>query len=61
MFKTFFLQEVEDVLNNNKIGQMNGYTSGKLFVEKPKNPQFGDFSINVSPLARDAKMTKPFG
>ena len=39
MLKTFFLQEVEDVLNNNKIGQMNGYTSGKLFVEKPKNPQ----------------------
>lgn len=59
MFKTFFLQEVEDVLNNNKIGQMSEYTSGKLFVEKPKNPQFGDFSINVSPLARDAKIAPP--
>ena len=59
MLKTFFLEEVENVLKNNKIGQMSEYTSGKLFVEKPKNPDFGDFSINVSPLARDAKIAPP--
>ncbi|MBQ9688398.1 arginine--tRNA ligase [bacterium] len=59
MFKTFFLEEVENVLKNNPIGQMQEYTSGKLFVEKPKNPEFGDFSINVSPLARDARIAPP--
>ncbi len=59
MFKTFFLEEVEKVLENTKIGQMEQYQSGKLFVEKPKNPEFGDFSINVSPLAREAKIAPP--
>jgi arginyl-tRNA synthetase len=59
MFKKFFLQEVENVLTTTQIGQMDNYTKGKLFVEKPKNPDFGDFSINVSPLARDAKIAPP--
>lgn len=59
MFKTFFLEEVENVLKTTQIGQMSEYISGKLFVEKPKNPEFGDFSINVSPLARDAKIAPP--
>ena len=59
MFKTFFLEEVESILKNSQIGQMNEYKSGRLFVEKPKNPDFGDFSINVSPLARDAKIAPP--
>lgn len=59
MFKTFFLEEVENVLKTTQIGQMSEYVSGKLFVEKPKNPEFGDFSINVSPLARDAKIAPP--
>ena len=59
MFKTFFLEEVENVLKTTQIGQMSEYTPNKLFVEKPKNPEFGDFSINVSPLARDAKIAPP--
>ena len=30
-----------------------------LAIEKPKNPDFGDFAVNVSPLARYAKMPPP--
>lgn len=30
-----------------------------LVIEKPKNPEFGDFAVNVSPLARYAKMPPP--
>lgn len=30
-----------------------------LNVEKPKNSDFGDFAINVSPLARELKMAPP--
>ena len=59
MLKTFFLNEIENILKSTQIGQMTNYTSGRLFVEKPKNPEFGDFSVNVSPLARDAKIAPP--
>ncbi len=57
MLKEFFLNEVENVLLNNKIGQMEEYNKGSLSVEKPKNSEFGDFAINVSPLARYAKIS----
>jgi arginyl-tRNA synthetase len=30
-----------------------------LVVEKPKNPDFGDFALNVSALARNAKIAPP--
>ena len=59
MLKKFFLEEVENVLKNNKIGQMESYEEGTLHVEKPKNLSFGDFAINVSPLARFAKIAPP--
>ena len=63
MLKEFFLKEVEKAINtainNNKLGQMTEYQSGTLIVEKPKNPDFGDFAVNVSSLARNAKLAPP--
>lgn len=63
MFKDFFLNEVdkaiEITINNNKLGEMKEYESGTLSVEKPKNSEFGDFAINVSALARFAKLSPP--
>ena len=38
---------------------MTEYTRGSLPVEKPKNPDFGDLAINVSSLARNAKIAPP--
>lgn len=63
MLKEFFLKEVEqsisDGIKNNKIGQMTEYKEGSLLVEKPKNVEFGDFAINVSSLARSARIAPP--
>ena len=63
MLKEYFLNEVESAVENcikdNKLGKMESYTKGTLIVEKPKNVEFGDFAINVSSLARDAKMAPP--
>ena len=62
MLKDFFLQKVEDAINlaikNDKLGEMKVLESS-LSVEKPKNTDFGDFAINVSALARFAKLSPP--
>ena len=63
MLRDYFLNNIETALqkaiNENKIGQMSEYTKGALIVEKPKNPDFGDYAINVSSLARNAKIAPP--
>lgn len=63
MLKDFFLNEVEKAINiaikNNSLGEMKEYTEGSLSVEKPRNTDFGDFAINVSSLARFAKLAPP--
>jgi arginyl-tRNA synthetase len=63
MLKDFFLNEVENAINtavkNNKLGEMKEYEIGTLSVEKPKNAEFGDFAINVSSLARTARLAPP--
>lgn len=61
MLREYFLNEVEKAINkaikNNKLGQMEQYESNMLSVEKPKNSEFGDFAVNVSSLARFAKLS----
>ena len=63
MLKKFFLNEVENAINeaikSKTLGQMSEYESGSLIIEKPKNPDFGDFAVNVSSLARSAKIAPP--
>jgi arginyl-tRNA synthetase len=63
MLKDFFLNEVESSINESIIaedlGQAKEYTKGSLIIEKPKNPDFGDFAVNVSSLARVAKIAPP--
>ena len=63
MLRDYFLNKVEDALlkaiEAGKLGQMTQYQRGSLIVEKPKNPDFGDFAINVSSLARNAKIAPP--
>ncbi len=61
MLKDFFLEEVEKAvkkaIKDGKLGQMTEYESGTLSVEKPKNTDFGDFAVNVSSLARFARLS----
>ena len=63
MIKDYFIEKIEDALlkavAKNKLGQMSEYVKGSLVVEKPKNPDFGDFAVNVSSLARSAKIAPP--
>ncbi len=63
MLRDYFLNKIENAIEKaikaGKLGQMSEYTKGSLPVEKPKNPDFGDFAINVSSLARNARIAPP--
>lgn len=63
MLKDYFLNKVENAINEainaQKLGQMSEYAKGSLVVEKPKNPDFGNLAINVSSLARSARIAPP--
>lgn len=63
MLKDFFLNEVTAGINKaieeGKLGQMEVNDKYSLMIEKPKNPEFGDFAVNVSSLARSAKIAPP--
>lgn len=63
MIKDYFLNEIETAIKkaikDNKLGEMKEYTRGSLSTERPKNADFGDFAINVSSLARFAKIAPP--
>ena len=63
MLKDFFLNEVKNGVNEaikaGTLGQMGVNDEFTLIVEKPKNPEFGDFAVNVSSLARLAKIAPP--
>lgn len=55
MYKQFFENETKEALKK----AYPEITTFNLHLEKPKNPDFGDFAINVSPLARDLKTAPP--
>ena len=63
MLKDFFLNEVKAGINkaieSGKLGSMGIQDEFSLIVEKPKNADFGDFAVNVSSLARIAKIAPP--
>lgn len=63
MLKDFFLNEVSNGIKKaavaGKLGQMGEDDTFSLMIEKPKNPEFGDFAVNVSSLARSAKIAPP--
>ena len=62
MKKDFFAQKVHGAIDraiqDKKLGNLE-VNNFKPICEIPKNTQFGDFAINVSSLARDAKMAPP--
>ena len=63
MIKDYFLNKVEQAVEKavkaGKLGQMTEYNTGTLVVERPKNADFGDYAVNVSCLARNAKIAPP--
>ncbi len=63
MLKDFFLNEVKVAIKKaieaGKLGSMELSDEYSLIIEKPKNADFGDFAVNVSSLARVAKIAPP--
>ncbi len=62
MIKDYFIgitkAAIDKAVADKKLGEMTEF-DGILICEKPKNIEFGDFAINVSSLARSAKMAPP--
>ena len=60
MLKEYFLEKVtiaaKQTAKDGKLGQMTGDEEFSFQAEIPKNTQFGDFAVNVSSLARLAKL-----
>ena len=63
MFKEELLNDtlnaIKQAITNKELGQMGLEDEVNIVSEKPKNADFGDFAINVSSLARNAKMAPP--
>ena len=63
MIKDYFLNKIEEALqkavDNKQLGQMQNAEDAVLIVERPKNTNFGDFAVNVSSLAKYAKIAPP--
>ncbi len=63
MIKDYFINEIENAvelaIKENKLGVMTEYKRGSLNPERPKNSDFGDYAVNVSSLARFAKIAPP--
>ena len=63
MIKYYFIKKIENAIEKaikaGKLGAMTEYKQGSLAVERPKNADFGDYAVNVSSLARFAKIAPP--
>lgn len=63
MIKDYFIKKIENAIEKaikaGKLGAMTEYKQGSLAVERPKNADFGDYAVNVSSLARFAKIAPP--
>lgn len=63
MIKDYFLNRIEDAISaaieKGELGEMKEYTKGTLVIERPKNADFGDYAVNVSSLARSARIAPP--
>ena len=63
MLKDFFLNEVKNAIKeavkSYTLGQMGINDEYTLIVDKPENLEFGDFAVNISSLARTARIAPP--
>lgn len=60
MIKDYFINNIENAIvkaiNDNKLGEITSYEHCTLKVERPKNINFGDYAVNISSLAKFAKI-----
>lgn len=55
--KTIIEKGINQKAQEGKLGALKSAEEITIIIEKPKNADFGDFSINVSPYARIAKIS----
>ena len=55
--KTIIENAINEAAKAEKLGAIKSADEISIIIEKPKNAEFGDFSINVSPYARVAKIS----
>ena len=55
--KTIIENAINEAAKAEKLGALKSADEVSIIIEKPKNAEFGDFSINVSPYARVAKIS----
>lgn len=49
-------QAIKTATEKGELGQLNPQDVPELIVEKTKNPEFGDYAVNISPLAKFARL-----
>jgi len=63
MIKEIISKTVKDAIKNaiskGELGELTEQNLPELFVEKTKNPEFGDYAVNISPLSKFARMSPP--
>ncbi len=61
MIKELISQKVSEAIKiaveKNELEQLKSEDITELIVDKTKNPEFGDYAINISPLSRFARMS----
>ncbi|MFA6989735.1 MAG: arginine--tRNA ligase [Candidatus Gastranaerophilaceae bacterium] len=58
-FQEYIIEAVSKAIKEEKLGGLTNIKDALLIIEKPKNPEFGDIAVNISPLAKFAKISPP--
>lgn len=53
------VEAIKTAAEKGELGQLKPEDVAELIVEKTKNPEFGDYAVNVSPLAKTARIAPP--
>jgi len=63
MIKELISEKITEAIKKaaikNEMGQLKPEDVPELFIEKTKNPEFGDYAVNISPLAKHARIAPP--
>jgi arginyl-tRNA synthetase len=63
MIRELIAQKVAEAIKiaaeKGEVGQLQPQDASVLMIEKTKNPEFGDYAVNISPLARNARLAPP--
>lgn len=49
-------EAVKKAAEKGEVGQLTLENIPELFIEKTKNPEFGDYAVNISPLSKNARI-----